>query len=103
MANKSGQIYQEILLQIRNGILDNNVALPSSYELCVMFKASRPTISKVFAKLKTEGYIKGKQGGKYYINSIDQQVSKYIFGILAPRLEQDESRIILDKSIFANC
>ncbi|WP_158092566.1 GntR family transcriptional regulator [Gilliamella sp. A7] len=97
MANKCEQIYQEILLQIKSGDLDCNSALPSSTDLSAIYKTSRPTISKVFSRLKTEGYIEGKQGGKFYVRQPkDQQVSKYIFGILAPRLEQDESRMILD-------
>ncbi len=97
MANKSEQIYQEIVLQIKNGVLNCNSALPSSSDLSLIYKTSRPTISKVFSKLKNEGFIEGKQGGKFYVKSPkDQQVSKYIFGILAPRLEQDESRMILD-------
>lgn len=97
MANKSEQIYQEIVLQIKNGVLNCNSALPSSSDLSLIYKTSRPTISKVFSKLKNEGFIEGKQGGKFYVKPPkDHQVSKYIFGILAPRLEQDESRMILD-------
>lgn len=97
MVNKSDQIYKEILLQIKSGVLDSNSALPSSSDLSQAYKTSRPTISKVFSKLKNEGYIEGKQGGKFYVRQPkNEQVTKYIFGILAPRLEQDESRMILD-------
>ncbi|QYN46791.1 GntR family transcriptional regulator [Gilliamella sp. ESL0405] len=97
MANKSEQIYQEILLQIKSGVLDCHSALPSSSDLSLFYKTSRPTISKVFSKLKNEGYIEGKQGGKFYVRQPEnEQVTKYICGILAPRLEQDESRMILD-------
>lgn len=96
MAKKSEQIYQEILKRIKNGVFGRDSALPSTSALSVLFNVSRPTIAKVYSRLKQEGYIDGNQGAKYYVKQSDKIVSKYIFGILAPRLDQDESRIILD-------
>lgn len=96
MAKKSEQIYQEILTRIKTGIFSFDSPLPSTSEFSTLFNVSRPTIAKVYARLKHEGYIDGNQGAKYYVKQFDKIVSKYIFGILAPRLDQDESRIILD-------
>lgn len=96
MAKKSEQIYQEILTHIQNGVFGLDDPLPSTSELSTMFNVSRPTIAKVYSRLKQEGYIDGSQGAKYYVKQFDKISSKYIFGILAPRLDQDESRIILD-------
>lgn len=105
--NKTGKksvIYQEISQRIHSGIYAQGLRLPTESSLCSEFSASRPTVSRALARLREDGLISSVQGSGHYVTARDKSPAELItapesftFGILSPRMEENESGFIFEK------
>ncbi|MFS7424721.1 GntR family transcriptional regulator [Carnobacterium maltaromaticum] len=55
-------VYDDLVAQIENNILQEGDTIPSEHHLTEIYKASRDTIRKALSKLNTNGYIYKQQG-----------------------------------------
>lgn len=92
---KSDQVYDVLLKEIIDGNYKPGDKLPSENNLSHRFGVSRPTIAKVLMLLHEMEVIYSKKGAGHFISSTG--VNKLNYAILAPRMEQDDSRFILDE------
>ncbi|EPG6135385.1 GntR family transcriptional regulator [Klebsiella pneumoniae] len=104
---KSGKldtIYQELAQRIRSGIYAQAQRLPTENSLCSEFSASRPTISRALARLRSEGLISSTQGSGHYLLGQESEPARapiqhevQTFGILSPRMEENESGFLFEQ------
>ncbi|CNH39602.1 DNA-binding transcriptional regulator CytR [Yersinia pekkanenii] len=102
--SKLDRIYQELVLRIRSGIYVQGQRLPTENSLCSEFSASRPTISRALAKLRSEGVISSTQGSGHYLMTQENEPAQaplqhevQTFGILSPRMEENESGFLFEQ------
>ncbi|NIY46283.1 GntR family transcriptional regulator [Cedecea colo] len=103
---KQNLIYKELLQRIQSGRYANGQRLPTENSLCQEFSASRPTIARAIAKLRSEGIISSTQGSGHYVTNGQHSVSLVhmntqsetpTFGILSPRMEENESGFLFEQ------
>ncbi|PHZ37203.1 hypothetical protein CV016_17505 [Yersinia kristensenii] len=101
---KLDTIYQELAQRIRSGFYVQGQRLPTENSLCSEFSASRPTISRALAKLRSEGIISSTQGSGHYLMAQENEPARaslqhevQTFGILSPRMEENESGFLFEQ------
>lgn len=67
--SKYSEIANSIKEEIRKGIYDKGVKLPTEYELVARFNVSRQTVRQAIASLKNEGIIYQVQGSGTYVST----------------------------------
>lgn len=74
-----GQVYDAILLKIKNNIYKVGDRLPTNVELCDIYDVSRITVSRALSDLEKDGYIEKKQGKGCYVKfrEINQNISSF--------------------------
>lgn len=73
------QIMDQIILNIENGRLTINDALPSINTLAQSKNISRDTVMMAYNELKQMGVIKAIPGKGYYVKSTSTQLNKHLF------------------------
>ena len=87
--NEISDLTDQFRLEIKNGELPYGIMLPPEKELAIKFNVSRPTISKVYDTLQSEGLIKKKAGSGTCV-VFSKNNKHYTLGLLLPGAGESE-------------
>lgn len=99
MTKTQSVIYDSIKEEIVGGTFKIGSLLPPEQELAEKYAVSRPTISKVYNRLQSEGYIIKKRGfGSQVVDSSHN--ANHTFGLLLPGAGESEIFNIINDQIL---
>ena len=67
LGSVSERVYADLLREMEMGVLAANARLPTEYELCDRFGASRTAVRRALKRLSSEGRIESRQGSGSYV------------------------------------